>query len=191
MGLFRTDLEVEEKYNAYMNVDTAKDLKGAMTWLEFYIGEMNEFADVGWHEIRKDKVEYVKASLLSVFRNVIVGITNPLAIKAEMKVIEKQIELAQTFCSLEEELLDSMNDSNYQEVLNLGSFCYSTYVDLERGMILSQDAIYYNIDSGVEQEYQPSMISSIMDSSCLVQDFLKRKILEIKNSEVVEKIKKS
>lgn len=191
MGLFRTDLEVEEKYNAYMNVDTAKDLKGAMTWLEFYIGEMNEFADVGWHEIRKDKVEYVKASLLSVFRNVIVGITNPLAIKAEMRVIEKQIELAQTFCSLEEELLDSMNDSNYQEVLNLGSFCYFTYVDLERGMILSQDAIYYNIDSGVEQEYQPSMISSIMDSSCLVQDFLKRKILELKNTEVVEKIKKS
>ena len=191
MGLFRTDLEVEEKYNAYMNVDTAKDLKGAMTWLEFYIGEMNEFVDVGWHEIRKDKVEYVKASLLSVFRNVIVGITNPLAIKAEMRVIEKQIELAQTFCSLEEELLDSMNDSNYQEILNLGSFCYSTYVDLERGMILSQDAIYYNIDSGVEQEYQPSMISSIMDSSCLVQDFLKRKILELKNTEVVEKIKKS
>lgn len=191
MGLFRTDLEVEEKYNAYMNVDTAKDLKGAMTWLEFYIGEMNEFADVGWHEIRKDKVEYVKASLLSVFRNVIVGITNPLAIKAEMRVIEKQIELAQTFCSLEEELLDSMNDSNYQEILNLGSFCYSTYVDLERGMILSQDAIYYNIDSGVEQEYQPSMIFSIIDSSCLVQDFLKRKILELKNTEVVEKIKKS
>ena len=190
MLLFRTSLEVEEKYDEYMNADSAKELKDAMTWLKFYIGETNEFADVGWHEIRKDKVEYVKASLLSIFRNVIVGITNPLAIKAEMEVIEKQIELAQTFCSLEEELLDSMNDSNYQEVLNLGSFCYSTYVDLERGMILSQDAIYYNINSGVEQEYQPSMVSSIIDSSCLVQDFVKKKMSGIKNTEVVEKVKK-
>lgn len=190
MLLFRTSLEVEEKYDEYMNADSAKELKDAMTWLEFYIGEMNEFADVGWHEIRKDKVEYVKASLLSIFRNVIVGITNPLAIKAEMEVIEKQIELAQTFCSLEKELLDSINDSNYQEVLNLGSFCYSTYVDLEQGMILSQDAIYYNIDAGLDFEYHPSMVSPIIDSSFLVQDFFKNKISEIKNVEVVEKIKK-
>lgn len=190
MFLFRTDLEVEEKYDEYINGDAANDLKGAMTWLQFYIGEMNDFVDVGLHEIRKDKVEYVKASLLSVFQSIISGITNPLAIKAEMEVISQQVELAKSFCSLEEELLDSIDDSNYQEVLKLGSFCYSAYIDSEQSMILSQDAIYYNIDSGVEREYHPSMISPIIDSSCLVQNFFKKKMVEIKNPEVVEKVKK-
>lgn len=190
MFLFHTDLEVEEKYDSYMNADSAENLKCAMAWLQIYIGEMKDFADAGLYEIRKDKVEYIKASFLSVFQNIISGITNPLAIKAEMEVIGKQIELAQVFCSLEEGLLSSMNDSNYQEVLNLGSFCYSTYVDFEQSMILSQNAIYYNIDSGIEQEYQPSMISPITDSSFLVRDFVKKKMSEIKNTEVVEKVKK-
>ena len=151
---------------------------------------MNDFVDVGFHEVRKDKVEYVKASFLSVFQSIISGITNPLAIKAEIEVIEEQIKLAQTFCLLEEELLECINDNNYQEILKLGSFCYSTYVDLEQGMILSQDAIYYNIDAGLEPEYHPSMVSPIIDSSFLVQEFFKNKISEIKNAEVVEKVKK-
>lgn len=190
MFLFRTNLEVEEKYDEYIDSNSSKNSEDAVNWLQFYIGEMNDFVDVGFHEVRKDKVEYVKASFLSVFQSIISGITNPLAIKAEIEVIEVQIKLAQTFCLLEEELLDSINDNNYQEILKLGSFCYSTYVDLERGMILSQDAIYYNINSGVEQEYQPSMVSSIIDSSCLVQDFVKKKMSGIKNTEVVEKVKK-
>lgn len=190
MFLFRTNLEVEEKYDEYIDSNSSKNSEDAVNWLQFYIGEMNDFVDVGFHEVRKDKVEYVKASFLSVFQSIISGITNPLAIKAEIEVIEVQIKLAQTFCLLEEELLDNINDNNYQEILKLGSFCYSTYVDLERGMILSQDAIYYNINSGVEQEYQPSMVSSIIDSSCLVQDFVKKKMSGIKNTEVVEKVKK-
>ena len=190
MFLFRTNLEVEEKYDEYIDSNSSKNSEDAVNWLQFYIGEMNDFVDVGFHEVRKDKVEYVKASLLSVFQSIISGITNPLAIKAEIEVIEKQIKLAQTFCLLEEELLDSINDNNYQEILKLGSFCYSTYVDLEQGMILSQDAIYYNIDAGLEREYHPSMVSPIIDSSFLVQEFFKNKISEIKNAEVVEKVKK-
>ena len=190
MFLFRTDLEVEEKYDEYINSNVSENSEGAIHWLQFYIGEMNDFVDVGFHEVRKDKVEYVKASFLSFFQNIISGITNPLAIKAEIEIIMEQIKLAQTFCSLEEELLDSINDSNYQEILKLGSFCYATYVDLEQGMILSQDAIYYNIDVGLEQEYHPSMVSPIIDSSFLVQDFFQKKMSEIKNAEVVEKVKK-
>lgn len=190
MFLFRTNLEVEEKYDEYIDSNSSKNSEDAVNWLQFYIGEMNDFVDVGFHEVRKDKVEYVKASFLSVFQSIISGITNPLAIKAEIEVIEEQIKLAQTFCLLEEELLDSINDNNYQEILKLGSFCYSTYVDLEQGMILSQDAIYYNIDAGLESEYHPSMVSPIIDSSFLVQEFFKNKISEIKNAEVVEKVKK-
>lgn len=34
------------------------------------------------------------------------------------------------------------------------------------------------------------MVSSIIDSSCLVQDFVKKKMSGIKNTEVVEKVKK-
>ena len=190
MFLFRTALEVEEKYDEYINSDSSENSEDAVNWLQFYIGEMNDFLDVGFHEVRKDKVEYVKASFLSTFQSIISGITNPLAIKAEIEIIGEQIKLAQTFCSLEEELLECINDSNYQEILKLGSFCYSTYVDLEQGMILSQDAIYYNIDAGLDFEYHPSMVSPIIDSSFLVQDFFKNKISEIKNVEVVEKIKK-
>ena len=191
MFLFRTNLEVEEKYDEYIDsTNSSKNSEDAVNWLQFYIGEMNDFVDVGFREVRKDKVEYVKASFLSVLQSIISGITNPLAIKAEIEVIEVQIKLAQTFCLLEEELLDSINDNNYQEILKLGSFCYSTYVDLEQGMILSQDAIYYNIDAGLEREYHPSMVSPIIDSSFLVQEFFKNKISEIKNAEVVEKVKK-
>ena len=51
-------------------------------------------------------------------------------------------------------------------------------------------ACSFDINSGVEQEYQPSMVSSIIDSSCLVQDFVKKKMSGIKNTEVVEKVKK-
>ena len=110
MFLFRTNLEVEEKYDEYIDSNSSKNSEDAINWLQFYIGEMNDFVDVGFHEVRKDKVEYVKASFLSVFQSIISGITNPLAIKAEIEVIEVQIKLAQTFCLLEEELLDNIND---------------------------------------------------------------------------------
>lgn len=190
MVCFRTDLEVLEKYDEYINVNSTENLRDAMIWLEFYIEEMKDFVSFGLQEVRKDKVEYFKARCLSTFQNIISGITNPLAIKADIDVIGKQIALARDFCSLEEKLLDSINDSNYQEVLNLGSFCYSTYLDLEENMILSQEAIYYNIDSGVEDEYHPNIFSPIIDSSFLVQDFVKKKMLEINNTEVVAKVKK-
>lgn len=204
MVLFRTILEVEEKYDEFVNSDFVKELpdfvkefsvsreslEETFAFLEFCVDEMNDFVRLGFREIKKNRVEYIKASILSVFQSIVSGITNPLTIKAEMKIIGEQIELVQNFCSLEEELLQCVDDSNYQEIFALGSFCYFTYADLKQELLLRQDAVYYNIESGVEDEYHSSTISSVADASFLFFNFVKMKLAKIKNKEVVEKVKK-
>ena len=190
MEYFDKILEVEEKYDNYINVDRVQTFEDAKLWLQSYICEMEEFSDTGFREIRKDQIEYVKACMLSIFQNFIYGITNPLAIKDDIEVIKEQIHVANSFCECEKQLFDNVTENNYLEISSLGSFCYATYVDLERQMIASQNAIYYNIDSGMEKEYHSSMLSSSRESFGVFQYFFNQKMKSIKCAEVVEKTKK-
>lgn len=190
MEYFDKVSSVEEKYDKYINADKVQRFGDAKLWLESYICEMEEFVDTGFREIRKDQIEYVKACILSVLQNFVYGITNPLAIKADIEVIKEQVRIANSFCECEKQLFDNISQNNYLEFSKLGSFCYSVYVDLEKQMISSQSAIYYNIDSGVEDGYHPSMLSTSRESFNVFQDFFSQKMKSIKNAEVVEKIKK-
>ena len=74
--------------------------------------------------------------------------------------------------------------------LNLGSFCYSSYVDIEQEMLLCQKAIYYDIDSEIVPEYDSSMISGFIQTTSLFRTFFEEQLDSLKKAESVEKIKK-
>ena len=190
MELFYTNLKIEEQYDEWISPDVVCNLDEAKALLDICIGEMDYFIRVGIREIGKDQMQYVKASFLNVFRNFVSGITNPQAIKADIKVIKAQVDIARFFGECEQELLDTITESNYQEVIRLGSFCYSSYVDIEQEMLLCQKAIYYDIDSEIVPEYDSSMISGFIQTTSLFRTFFEEQLDSLKKAESVEKIKK-
>lgn len=190
MKLFKSVLDIEEGYKNWDNsVDNAfDDFEHAKKVSSWNIGEMKEVIREDCVELAKGYVSYVKSFVLAPFDE---EVLRPEAALAEIQFLKFKIHYARRAFSFQKEIFDSITEDNYIEVARFGDFCRDYCVDVNLELDNRQAAICHNIDCGFVDWFDFSMVEDINSSFSTFEDFYSMQLRTIKNSQIVEKTKKS
>lgn len=191
MYLFRDMDEVKNEYDFSLLTDNYIERKeDAKYQQQVFCDDISEYIDNFYKEVWDAKIEKSKILLYNrlIIPNLILNLPRVEAIDSKILSYNCCIEMYEKLYFLQTSLLENINEDNFKEISRLGEFCNDVFLYTNRRSDLMINAIYNDINQGLEEGYKDSFFNDILVSVNLVYDFCSGEVEKYNHKNV--KIKK-